>query len=243
MVITRVHGHGTPCVYTTRQVCHTYTCTTREHPSTCTWSPLVYMVITRVRGHGTSCVDTTRWVCHTSTCTSRRYLSICTWTSLVYVVTAHHAWTPLVEYAIRVHVRHVDTRVCIHHSHMEYAWHMEMCRCRSARTTRYTTHARIDMYVDAFVASGWEDAEAVGVRVGIPRMGERNVIDGMSYRTETNRLWKINVHTCYTSHRQELQPRAQGVCMSLQGATKEYVRWRELQPRAQGVCTSLHDAT
>jgi hypothetical protein len=62
------------------------------------------------------------------------------------------------------------------------------------------------MYVDAFVASGWEDAEAVGVRdgiprmgerndaetvgvrVGIPRMGERNVIDGMSYRTETNRL-------------------------------------------------------
>jgi hypothetical protein len=45
------------------------------------------------------------------------------------------------------------------------------------------------------------------------------------------------------AHWRELQPRAQGVCMSLHGVTKESVRWRELQPRTRGVCTSLQGAT
>jgi hypothetical protein len=93
------------------------------------WTSLVYVVITRVSGHGTSRVFTTRRVCHTSTCTARGHPSMCTWTALAYVVTAHHACSPLVGYAIRVHVRHVDTRVRVHHWHMEYTLYMEMCRC------------------------------------------------------------------------------------------------------------------
>jgi hypothetical protein len=39
---TCVRGHGTPCVFTTRRVCHTSTCTARGHPSTCT--PLAHGV-------------------------------------------------------------------------------------------------------------------------------------------------------------------------------------------------------
>jgi hypothetical protein len=129
-----VHHTCTPLVdmprmYITRRVCHTCTCTARGHLGMGTWTSLVYVVITRVSGHGSSRVFTTRRVCHTSTCTARGHPSMCTWTALAYVVTAHHACSPLVGYAIRVHVRHVDTRVRVHHWHMEYTLYMEMCRC------------------------------------------------------------------------------------------------------------------
>jgi hypothetical protein len=95
-----------------------HTCTARGHLGMGTWTSLVYVVITRVSGHGSSRVFTTRRVCHTSTCTARGHPSMCTWTALAYVVTAHHVCSPLVGYAIRVHVRHVDTRVCVRGQHL-----------------------------------------------------------------------------------------------------------------------------
>ena len=53
-------------------------------------------------------------------------------------------------------------------------------------------HARAVMYVDAFVATGWGDAEAVGVREKIPRMGERSDAEAVGVRDGISRMGERN---------------------------------------------------
>jgi hypothetical protein len=106
------------------------------------------------------------------------------------------------------------------------------------------------MYVDAFAADGWEDAEAVGVkdgiprmgerndaatvgvRDGIPRMGERNVIDGMSHRAEIDRL-VIELHHVVgkiaVDEQQHVDVRDVGNVM-LHANVRDSSRGRERQP-------------